>query len=78
MLLKAQKLRDEDLEYANARLAWMISRVDDTDKDGKRVYRKFKDFYDPDKRMKVLEKGRPPAQYRHLAVLGRKLNGGGE
>ena len=79
MLMKAHRLQEEDQEYENARLAWMLNRSEDTDAKGKRKYKKFDDFYDYEKRMKTLTKPRVTSdRLKRLALLSKEVNLGGE
>lgn len=79
LLMIAHRLQEEDEEYMNARLAWMLNRSEDTTDSGKRKYKKFSDFYDYEKRVKTLSK--PPVKskpMKRLALLSKEINLGGE
>lgn len=65
--LEAFQLQQLDREYDLHRLAWQINQAQATDKKGKPIYKRFKDFFDVEKLEQKITGTRPEDE-----VLGNK------
>lgn len=63
------KLLEEQEKYK--KLAWDIRLVQATDKDGKYLFKEFKDFYNTQEIMKKLDEGVEPKNNRLLEIARR-------
>lgn len=78
--MKAFQLARVDREYEIALQAWMNHQVTATDKNGKPVYKKFKDFFDYEERVNAIYKPEPARKLtpkmRKMARIAAKVNEG--
>lgn len=66
LMLKAQQLKEVDKMRDQHITAWLTVSAGATKKDGKPVYKKFKDFFDYEKELKRLEK-KPDNKFSNLS-----------
>lgn len=66
LLMKAQQLKEVDRSRDRHLFAWLTVSAGATKKDGKPVYKKFKDFFDYEKELKRLDK-KPDSKFSNLS-----------
>lgn len=77
LLMKATELKEVDRSRDRHILAWLTVSAGATKKDGKPVYKKFKDFFDYDSELKRLDK-KPNDKFSQLSKhLKEKRNATG-
>lgn len=74
--MHAYKLSRVDREKDMYLQAWINNQVKATNKDGKSVYKSFKDFYDYDKALKEIDqvKSNLSEQQKKMARIAKMIN----
>lgn len=67
LMIKAYELKEIDKANERHQLAWLTVSAGATKKDGKPVYKKFKDFFNYDAELKRLERPKPTNKFSNLS-----------
>ena len=67
MLIKAYELAEVDRANVRHQQAWLTVSAGATKKDGRPVYKKFKDFFDYEAELKRKEKPKPTTRFSNLS-----------
>ena len=67
LMIKAYELKEVDKANERHQLAWLTVSAGATKKDGRPVYRKYKDFFDYEKEVKRLERPKPESKFSNLS-----------
>lgn len=67
LMCKAYELAEVDRANERHQLAWLTVSAGATKKDGRPVYKKFKDFFDYERELKRLERPKPTNKFSNLS-----------
>lgn len=74
--MRAYRLKRIDEELRMHQQAWLNQRVKSTDKNGKPIYREFKQFYDYEKELRALDTPKITPTMKKLTLIAKKANEG--